>query len=53
MTYGPGDPQTWPGHTGHANDPCNDDDICPGCDDPCDATCGWEPTEPDWEEMLR
>lgn len=61
MTYptpGPGDPETWPAPTGHPNDPRTDEDRCPDCDEELLAVdgcrgCGWEPIEPDYEQMME
>lgn len=43
-SLGPGDPETWPPATGHANDPRYSEEYCPECDDvigSC-AECGDE-----------
>ena len=60
-TPGPGDPETWPAHTGHPNDPRRPDDVeCPMCGGPTDADgctgeddeCDYLWPEPDYEAML-
>lgn len=56
---GPGDPETWGPPTGHLHDPRTfDADECPACRDPMHDPslchdCGWEPSEPDYEEMAQ